>query len=97
MSAAPPPYTVNASSHFERDVRKLVKQNKQLLSVVKAMRAVLAQDPYNLTKAHSISKLTDVKHGEGQYRIRSGDYRIRYDITGNTVMLHSFTNRKETY
>lgn len=98
MSAAQTPYTVNTSSHFERDVRKMVRQNRQLLTVVKDMRGVLAHDPYNLTKTHSITKLTDVKQGEGgQYRIRSGDYRIRYDIVGNTVMLHSFTNRKDTY
>ena len=97
MSQQQPPYRVLGSPHFERDVRKLVKQNKQLLSVIKELHKVLSHDPYNITKNHNISKLTDVKQGDGQYRIRSGDYRVRYDIMGNDVILHSFTHRKDTY
>jgi|ERR687884_1616291 mRNA-degrading endonuclease RelE of RelBE toxin-antitoxin system len=91
------PFRVLASPHFERDVRKRVKQNRQLLSLIREMRNVLAQDPYNRTNAHDITKLKDVKQGDGQYRIRSGDYRIRYDIFDSDVLLYSFTHRKDTY
>lgn len=97
MSQQQPPYRVLGSPHFERDVRKSAKHNKQLISAIKDARSVLAQDPYNTSKTHNISKLTDVRQGEGQYRIRLGDYRIRYDIEGNDVILHSFTHRKDTY
>ena len=39
----------------------------------------------------------DVPSGEGQYRIRIGDYRIRYDIIGTEVILYSFKHRKAAY
>jgi mRNA-degrading endonuclease RelE of RelBE toxin-antitoxin system len=95
MSA--PAFRLLPSSGYKRDVKKLVKRNKKLFSVVKELQKNLGLDPHNLTNAYDIIKLTDVKPGDGQYRIRAGDYRIRYDIIGNDVVLHSFTDRKDTY
>ena len=95
MSAVPPTaYHLVTAKHYERDVRSLTKKNKKLLTMIKDMLAVLRSDPHN---GIGVSKLTDVKQGEGQYRIRSGLYRIRYDIFDNEVLLHSFTHRKDTY
>ena len=31
------------------------------------------------------------------YRLRSGDYRILFDIEGNTVIVQTIKNRKEAY
>jgi mRNA-degrading endonuclease RelE of RelBE toxin-antitoxin system len=33
----------------------------------------------------------------GQWRIRVGDYRIRYDIEGNRVLLYRVRHRKDIY
>ena len=93
----PEAFCLLTTSGYERDVRKLTKRNRNLLATVKALIAILKEDPYNLTKAHPITKLIDVKPGEGQFRIRSGDYRMRYDIFRNEVVLYSFTDRKDTY
>jgi len=38
-----------------------------------------------------------MKAGEGQWRIRCRDYRLRYDIMGKDVALHTFRRRKEAY
>jgi mRNA-degrading endonuclease RelE of RelBE toxin-antitoxin system len=38
-----------------------------------------------------------LKPGEGQWRIRWREYRLRYDIFGSEVVLHSFRHRKEAY
>jgi mRNA-degrading endonuclease RelE of RelBE toxin-antitoxin system len=38
-----------------------------------------------------------VKPGEGQWRIRWREYRLRYDILAGEVVLHSFRHRKESY
>jgi len=95
MSANPPTaFHVVSSKPFESDVKKLTKRNKQLLQIVKDLLAELRRDPYT---GIGVSKLTDVKHGEGQYRIRSGNYRIRFDIDNHNVIPHSFTHRKDTY
>ncbi len=61
------------------------------------MIAVLERDPYNATGRHDIKKLAGVRHGEGQWRPRLSDYRLRYDIVSQDVILYSFRHRKEAY
>ena len=40
-------------------------------------------------------KLKDVEIG--QWRLRVGDYRIRYDIDGDKVVLHLVKHRRDIY
>ncbi|HLG14650.1 MAG TPA: type II toxin-antitoxin system RelE/ParE family toxin [Blastocatellia bacterium] len=86
-----------ATPPFERDVRKRLKRNPKLLIQVEEVLAILRKDPYNTTGHFNIKKLTAVAPGEGQWRIRLGDYRVRYDIFANDVVLYSFRHRKESY
>ena len=71
------PYRVVATSRFERDFQALAKRHPQVIRRVKAMVEVLSEDPYNRSRQHNIKKLKGVKKGEGQWRIASGEYRIR--------------------
>jgi mRNA-degrading endonuclease RelE of RelBE toxin-antitoxin system len=41
--------------------------------------------------------LAGLKPGEGQWRLRWQDYRLRYDVFNNEVVLHSFRHRKDAY
>lgn len=82
---------------FERDVRRRLRENPGLLDALEEVRAVLTDDPHNRNRKHHTRKLTDVKQGEGQWRIRVGDYRIRYDIVDREVLLYSFRHRREVY
>jgi mRNA-degrading endonuclease RelE of RelBE toxin-antitoxin system len=41
--------------------------------------------------------LVDVPAGEGQFRVRVGDYRLRYDVVGDDVILHSMRPRSSSY
>jgi mRNA-degrading endonuclease RelE of RelBE toxin-antitoxin system len=59
--------------------------------------ATLTEDPHNRSGRHSIKKLAGLKPGEGQWRIRWREYRLRYDIFETDVVLHSFRHRKEAY
>jgi mRNA-degrading endonuclease RelE of RelBE toxin-antitoxin system len=59
--------------------------------------AILRRDPHNRSGQHPIKKLTGCKAGEGQWRIRWKEYRLRYDILGSDVVLYSFRHRKEAY
>lgn len=52
-------------------------------------------DPYGRIHTHHITKLEDVRPGDGQYRLRLGRFRFRYDITGNVVQLISCGLRRE--
>lgn len=45
----------------------------------------------------TIRKLAGVGQGEGQWRIRVGNYRLRYDIIGSDVVLYSFRHRRDVY
>lgn len=78
-------------------MRKLSRRNPQLVDLVERLVAILKEDPANVSRQHKIRKLEGVKQGEGQWRIRWGDYRLRYDIIGNDVLLYSFRDRKDAY
>jgi mRNA-degrading endonuclease RelE of RelBE toxin-antitoxin system len=92
-----PRFHLLPTSGYKRDVRKLTKRNRQLLTLLSDLLKVLEIDPYNYRGQHDIKKLTGVPPGEGQWRIRSGKYRLRYDIFGNDVVLYAFSHRKEAY
>jgi mRNA-degrading endonuclease RelE of RelBE toxin-antitoxin system len=90
-------YRVLTTSAFERQVRKVIGRNKKLVAFLEDLLAILAQDPQNTSGKYQIKKLSGLSPGEGQWRIRRGDYRLRYDIFEKDVVLHSFRDRKEAY
>jgi hypothetical protein len=59
------------------------------------MLAILEEDPLNRTRAHPIRKLVGIKPGDGQYRLRLGRWRFRYDVSGAEVTLRSCGLRRE--
>jgi addiction module RelE/StbE family toxin len=90
-------YRVVATSRFERDYKALAKCHPQAIPRVEAMVEALKQDPYNRSGRYNIKKLKGVKKGEGQWRIASGEYRIRYDIFGQEVVLYACKPRRAAY
>ena len=58
---------------------------------------LLESDPYNLARRANVRKLVNVPPGEGQFRLRPGDYRLRYDVMGDDVVVHSMRRREESY
>jgi mRNA-degrading endonuclease RelE of RelBE toxin-antitoxin system len=90
-------FRVVTTPAFERGFRKLTQGNNKLPDALEELIAVLSEDPYGRTGRHPIKKLAGLKPGEGQWRIRWREYRLRYDIFGTEVVLHSFRHRKEAY
>jgi len=90
-------FRVVTTPAFEREFRKLSQGNTRLLDDLEELIAVLSEDPHSRTGRHPIKKLAGLKPGEGQWRIRWREYRLRYDIFGSEVVLHSFRHRKEAY
>ena len=93
----PEPFAVLTTPAFERNFRKVSKGNPILINALEELIATLREDPYNYSSQHNIKKLAGVNPGEGQWRIRWRDYRLRYDILGKEVVLHAFRHRKEAY
>lgn len=90
-------FRVVTTPAFEREFRKVAKANPALLEALESLLAILREDPHNRTGQHKIKKLSGLKPGEGQWRIRWRDYRLRYDTFGDEVILHSFRHRREAY
>ena len=90
-------FRVRITSRFRRDAQKLLKQHPELVGMLEQLQEMLAAAPYNRSHEHDIKKLSGLVKGEGQWRVRVGDYRVRYDIAGNDVVLYSFRHRREVY
>jgi mRNA-degrading endonuclease RelE of RelBE toxin-antitoxin system len=93
----PDQYSALTTPAFERDFRKASKGSAALVGALEELLGVLRNDPHNRTGQHNIKKLAGLEPGEGQWRIRWRDYRLRYDIFGEEVILHSFRHRREAY
>ena len=90
-------FRVVTTPSFEREFQKLIRGNKKLLDAFQELISVLTEDPYGRSGRHPIKKLTGLRQGQGQWRIRWHEYRLRYDIFEREVVLHSFRHRKEAY
>ena len=82
---------------FERNARRVIRRSPGLAALLEELIGILETDPYNRTRQYDIRKLTDIKPGDGQWRIRAGDYRLRYDIFGREVVLYAFRHRRDVY
>ena len=82
---------------FEREFRKAAKGNPALAHALEELLTILEDDPYNRTGRHQVKKLVGLQPGEGQWRIRWREYRLRYDIFSDQGVLHSFRHRREAY
>ena len=88
-------FLVATTSRFDRELRKLAAKHSGLADVFRRVLETLKADPYNRSRQHAIKKLEAVPPGEGQYRIRSGRFRFRYDIDGQRVYLKACSLRRE--
>lgn len=90
-------FRVLTTPAFERGFRTISRKDSQLASALEELTEILSNDPHNRSGRHKIKKLAGLKPGEGQWRVRWRDYRLRYDVFGNEVVLHSFRHRKDAY
>lgn len=93
-----PAFSVLTTSHFDRLMKKLAPRHPDLVERFQEAVAILSADPYNKSRKHPIKKLVGISAGEGQYRLRSGRFRLRYDIEGTeVVLLYCGMRREDTY
>ena len=82
-------YKLVPSKTFLKDLRKIPPESK---SRVNKALLDLKQDPLS---ARDLKKLVNVE--VGRWRLRIGDYRLRYDIVGKEIQLHIIRHRKDAY
>jgi mRNA-degrading endonuclease RelE of RelBE toxin-antitoxin system len=92
---APSSYRVQTSAHFDRLMKKLAPKHPDLAGRFEEAVAVPSVDPHNSTNKYPIKKLSSVSPGDGQYRLRSGRFRFRYDVVGKEARLHYCGLRRE--
>jgi mRNA interferase RelE/StbE len=81
-----PRFQLVISNRFRRDLRRLDAQtHRRILEALEGLQ----ENPYQG------SPLTNVPIG--QWRIRVGDYRIRYDIEDDRVLLYRVRHRRDIY
>ncbi len=91
-------FVIHSTPGFNRVLKKLSRKHPDLPERIAEIFAILQSDPYNASLRHPIRKLVAVPPGQGQYRIRSGRFRIRYDIGGGSVeLVYCGLRREDTY
>jgi len=91
-----PPFSVRTTPHFDRLLRRLSRRHPELVDRYAEALEILQVDPFNRSRAYDIKKLEGIQPSEGQYRLRLGRWRFRYDIYGQEVVLHYCDLRRET-
>jgi mRNA-degrading endonuclease RelE of RelBE toxin-antitoxin system len=93
-----PTYSVVTTAHFDRLMKKLAPRHQDLVERFEEAVGILSLDPHNKSRKYPIKKLTNVPSGEGQYRLRSGRFRFRYDVAEReVVLLYCGLRREDTY
>jgi mRNA-degrading endonuclease RelE of RelBE toxin-antitoxin system len=86
------------TAHFDRLMKKLAPKHPELAERFEEAIAIPSIDPQNKSRKYPIKKLQGVPAGEGQYRLRSGRFRFRYDIKEReVVLLYCGLRREDTY
>jgi hypothetical protein len=92
------PFSVHVTPHYEQLFRKLLKGHPELESAQRRVHDILTTDPHNVSRSHDVTKLEAIPQGQGQYRLRLGRFRFRYDIFGTEIWLfYCGLRREETY
>ena len=93
----PASYRILVTSFFDKDVSREGKKDRKIFEEIERLEEIFEADPCNLSRKSDIKKLKGIKPGEGQFRIRIKQYRHRYDVLGQDVVLYSFRHRKDIY
>jgi mRNA-degrading endonuclease RelE of RelBE toxin-antitoxin system len=90
-----PSFSVRTTPHFDRLLKSLARRHSEVVERYAEALNILGTDPYNRGRRHDILKLQGVTFGDGQYRLRLGRWRFRYDISGREVVIHYCGLRRE--
>ena len=79
------------SSHFERDLRKVADASAKV-QIAEAL-AILK----SVTKPSEIPGLKKMEGARNAFRVKAGEYRLGFYLSGDTISLARCVNRKDIY
>lgn len=82
----PDPFRLVPTKTFLIDLRRIPSSLRRR---TEAAIQELNKDPFRGRKLEAVKT--------GQWRIRIGEYRVRYDVVGDDVAWHRIRHRKEIY
>ena len=83
-------FTVNLTPSFLRDLEALPrKEQERILKTLKRLEAEPFGPPPHVKKLKG--------EGVGQWRLRVGVYRVRYDVVRQDIVLYRVRHRKDIY
>ena len=82
-------YKLISSKTFLKDLKKIPPEHRSRVN--KALME-LKKDPFS---ARDLKKLANIEIG--RWRLRIGDYRLRYDIIDQKIQLHIIRHCKDAY
>ena len=93
-----PRFPLRVSRRCQPLLDRLTAQQREFPQVYARAIEILEQDPANVSRQHNILKLRDTARGDGQWRLRLGRFRFRYDIYEREVLLlYCALRREDTY
>ena len=93
-----PRFSVRVSSRCQPLLARLTEQHPDFSAFYRRAVEIFEQDPANVRRQHNILKLKDTARGDGQWRLRLGRFRLRYDIYEREVLLlYCGLRREDTY
>jgi mRNA-degrading endonuclease RelE of RelBE toxin-antitoxin system len=93
-----PRFSVRISSRCQPLLARLTEQHPDFSGFYVRALDILEQDPANVRRRHNVLKLKDIVRGDGQWRLRLGRFRFRYDIyEREVVLLYCGLRREDTY
>lgn len=90
-----PSFSIRTTPRFDRLARSLNRHHSEFADRYAEALTILGIDPYNHGRNYPIRKLAGIAQGEGEYRLRLGRFRFRYDIDSRQVVLHYCGLRRE--
>jgi mRNA-degrading endonuclease RelE of RelBE toxin-antitoxin system len=94
----PDAFRVRSTARFDRLVKTHRKRHREFSQILADALDILEEDPLDRARSHQVKKLANVKTGEGQYRLRLGRWRLRYDVSEDEVTRrYCGLRRKDTY
>ena len=93
-------YQVLVAPRFRRLAKKLTRQHPEFSDHYARAVRILSEDPTNNSNRFSIKKLRGVSHGNGQWRLRLGRFRVRYDVYAGVrevLLTYCAVRREGTY
>ena len=83
-------FTVKLTPSFQKDLEDLPRREQErILAALKRLESDPFGPPPHVKKLRS--------EGVGRWRLRVGFYRVRYDVTGQDVVLYRVRHRKDIY